>query len=309
MIFNDLQAACRDLEYFTQSPERRQYGDYVDWTQCRNISNADAFWRHNFERFQTTGTEFPNFGLSSRRYRSNEISKGTLDLPNPRAHADFALSVIGHAAWALVVWIEGKTSESNFISMNPARKVELDGIQEIMGPVNARVPVRVPMNLTMPIQTLLSAMKSQSNQAIGMEHRAMMALQPDNVTSGHIAQGLFQWNPPDSDITGRKIVWHDEETGVASLQLRGDLSCEPTHDHGLLVCAWEQVGAESIRLSISWNSDIMETRLVSAVYDRFRSIWGSIVSGEAETIADCLSPYAMRADHKGSTLSSKESDG
>ena len=71
-------------------------------------------------------------------------------------YSDSELSVVGHAVWALACYEVCKTSEIEFISVNPASHGHLQEFQNIMSPIAEGVQVWVPMKRSMQIGELLS---------------------------------------------------------------------------------------------------------------------------------------------------------
>ena len=173
-IFDDLQQACSNLRSFSNMNLRMQYSEYVAWTQSCNLASALHFWRSRYSFFKQVDL---NFGPPKFSTMSDAQASCTLHFPMQEARPNISLSVIGHAAWALMVYEECGSSDVDFISMSPARNIKLPGIERIMAPVSARVPIHVTFVCKdMTTGGLLKTIGYQLLSMVGVEHYAVRAL-------------------------------------------------------------------------------------------------------------------------------------
>lgn len=263
---------------------RMQFSDYVAWIQSSDLAGAFHFWRSRYAFFETVDYKFPNFGPPDFSTMSDARASRTLHVQGARPNT--SLLVIGHAAWALTVYDECGTSDVNFISMSPARKVDLPGIENIMGPVSAQVPIRVIFDNDMTIGGLQKIISYQFLSMVGVEHYAMRALRGKGFDWKSVTQGVFQWHPMRSDIFNRTIACHDKDASPATLRYRSDLSVPANHDHGFMLDIWEEDGYISIHAS--WNSRMLEWEKVEHMIERFATIFTLIMKGHGETVGEIM---------------------
>ncbi|KAK3176000.1 hypothetical protein OEA41_007322 [Lepraria neglecta] len=278
-IFDDLQQACSDLRSFSNMNLRMQYSEYVAWTRSCNLASALHFWRSRYSFFKQLDFEFPNFGPPKFSTMSDAQALHTLHFPMQENRPNISLSVIGHAAWALTVYEECGSSDVDFISMSP-------GIERIMGPVSARVPIRITFDKDMTTGGLLKIIGYQLLSMVGVEHYAVRALRGQGFNWKSVTQGVFQWHPLRSDVFNKMIVCHDKDAALATLRFRQDLSTPANHDYGLMVDIWEEDGYISI--NTSWNSQLLEWRKVDHLIKRFTTLFTLIVNGHGETVGELI---------------------
>ena len=286
-IFDDLQQACSDLQSFSHTNLRMQFSDYVAWTQSCDVASALAFWRSRYTQFKSVDYKFPNFGPPRFSTMSDARASRTLHLPMQRALPDLSLLVIEHAAWALTIYEECRSPDVDFITMSPARNIKLPGIESTMGPVSARVPVRILFDRYLTTGGLLKIIGHQLLSMVGSEHNAIRALRGKEYLFRTVTQGVFQWHPLRSDVFNRTIICHDQDAAPAILKFRQDLSTPAAHSHGLMLDIWEEDGYISIHAS--WNSNLLETEKIDHLIDRFVTLFSLIIRAHGKTVGELIS--------------------
>ena len=173
--------------------------------------------------------------------------------------------------------------------MDSARKSDLAGIRQIMGPISARVPLMICIFPNLPIEILMRDIETQFSSTIGFEHCALKALSEVCGFQNMRQQAAFSWNPPGTDLSPKRIVCHDKEVAPAVLAYREDLSVLFSHDYGLLFEVYEH--GEHITIYASWDRALVSVDLIARLLEQFGSLLISIIKTPRATVLELLSEY------------------
>lgn len=171
--------------------------------------------------------------------------------------------------------------------MISARKSNVSGIMQIMGPISARVPLRVRLFPHLLIKDLMRDIDTQFASMAGFEHCAMRALSKGADVKNMPKQAVFNWNPPGSDVSSKRVVCHDREAAPAVLAYREDLSVPFAHDYGLLFEVYEH--GEYIAIYVSWDQNLVEANLIRRLCEDFESFLVAIIKIGGGSVLDLLS--------------------
>ena len=182
------------------------------------------------------------------------------------------------------------SEDLSFISLNPARASNVSGIKHIMGPISARVPIRIRFFPELSIENLLCDIQVQLSSMIGFEHCAMTALSGSGFED-MLKQAVFSWNLPACDITSKRIVCHDKEAAPAVLAYREDLSVPFAHDYVLLFEVYEHDGY--ITTYATWDHNLIFDDFVSRLFNDFGSFLALTIKTRGATMVELLSEHRM----------------
>ena len=259
-MFDDLQAGSSDLVNSSQAAQRMPYGRYIRWLQSHDYNKAYHFWRSHYNPFDNVQQSFPIFGRVGFSTVSTSRYERLLHLPKA-GDTNFTLTVIGHAAWALSIVSSSSIDDLTFITLNPARKANSNEFEHVMGPISVPTPLRVQFSNDLTVEELMRAIKAQLWDMVGFEHHAMTALRKEGPPNRpDVAQAVFSWNPPGSDIYTRRVLCRGSGAVPASLEYRPDLSTPATHDYGMLLDVYEH--DDYVSIHTSWDSDLIDKKSV-----------------------------------------------
>lgn len=211
------------------------------------------------------------------------------------------------AAWALTI-VNHLTQEDpslvlddvSFISLISARESDVPGIKRMMGPIGTRVALRICFIQDLSREDLLSDIDTQLSSMIGFEHCAMRVLSNERGLRNMPRQAVFNWNPPNSDVSSRRIVCHDKEAAPAVLAYSEDLSVVFPHDYGLMFEVYEH--GEHIAIYASWDQSLVSADLVNRVSDDFVGLLPLIIRTRDVTVSELLAQ--LRPDQLGQVAGS-----
>lgn len=167
------------------------------------------------------------------------------------------------------------------------------GIKDMMGPISARIPLKIHFFPDLPIKNLMRDIESQFSSMVGFEHCAMKALSKGVGFQNMVKQAVFNWNPPDSDLTSKRIVCHDKEAAPAVLAYREDLSMPVAHDYGLMFEVYEH--GEHITIYATWDHNLIPVDLRNWLFMNFESFLSSIIKTRGKTVLELLSENKLDA--------------
>ena len=195
------------------------------------------------------------------------------------------LSICIDAAWALTIAClqnKGNLPPENkavsFITMTSARRSNIEGIKDMMGPISARVPLRILLPPNASLEELMRSIKNEFTSMIGLEHCAMKILHPNGGMHNLPPQAVFSWNPLGSDILSARIACTDRSVAPGVLAYREDLSVAYAHDYGLLFEVYERDGY--LAVYTSWDRDLVSEELIGILVGRFERFLRLMVGSE-----------------------------
>ncbi|KAF6222607.1 hypothetical protein HO133_000654 [Letharia lupina] len=282
-----------DLLAYSKLPPRPPYGKYAIWLASCVYEVGLTFWLTRHTTFDNLVHKFPVLGPGGTPSASTMKTKKLLHLPkveNPR----FNLPTMGHAAWALTIakfltreYPPLVNEDISFISMSSARESDLPGIKRTMGPISARVPLLIRFLPDLSIENLMRDIETQLSSMIGFEHCAMKVLSREAGFQNMLKQAVFSWNPPDCDLSCKRIICYDKEAAPAVLDYREDLSVPFAHDYGLMFEVYEH--GEHISIHATWDQNLVSGDLISRLLEDFGSFLALIIKTRGATVVELLS--------------------
>ena len=151
-----------EVSFDTSAP----FQDFIRHVLSVNKERSQAFWRAQFEASQTTA--YPalpeeHYQPQADRTLSHEIDN--LIWPT----MDATPSIVIRAAWAILSARYTDSDDVAFGVMSTGRQVPVEGIEAMVAPLIAAVPVRVRMESGITVNALLAAMQKQSVDMIPFE--------------------------------------------------------------------------------------------------------------------------------------------
>ena len=137
----------------------------------------------------------------------------------------------------------------------------------MMGPISARVPLRVYVFPSYTLEDLMRHINNQFTSMIGFEHCAVEASHTNGGLHNLPPQAVISTNPPATDISSERNVYHANAVAPAVLAYREDLSVPYAHDYGLLFEVYEHGG--HVAMVATWEPELVETDLVRRLMGDF----------------------------------------
>lgn len=160
------------------SPVPAQMRNFVAWLRSNPDATTQEFWRQELRG--AVGPQFPR--LPSRDYlpTPNALLERHIPLETGHAGSPFTTATLLRAAWALVASQHAGTDDVVFGETLTGRDVALRGVESIIGPLIATVPVRVRVRgrRTASVEEYLKAVQEGVLERTPHQHIGFQNIRP-----------------------------------------------------------------------------------------------------------------------------------
>lgn len=176
--------------------------DFVAWLRATDASATQAFWQH--ELHGAVGPQFPR--LPSRDYIPTPSATLTRHIPlAPPPGSPFTPATLLRAAWALVASRQSGSSDVVFGETLVGRDIALPGVERVVGPLIATVPVRVRLRRADSVAQCLAGVQARAaarapHQHAGFQH--IRRASADAQAACETGTGIVIQPPPDAGVVG-----------------------------------------------------------------------------------------------------------
>ncbi|CAG9990176.1 unnamed protein product [Clonostachys byssicola] len=177
--------------------------------QTRNAS--ESYWRSELSDYHST--PFPPLPPHARDPVGDSVLQ-QLCAVAPVEQSDFTLATIVRAAWAITISTHSSDHDVIFGATVSGRNAPVAGIESIVGPTIATVPVRVCLDPNSSVVALLRAVQDQATEItpyeqIGLQEIAKLSSSARDAVQ---FQTLLIVQPPDEDSLGGSDVgkWRND---------------------------------------------------------------------------------------------------
>ncbi|EME89457.1 uncharacterized protein MYCFIDRAFT_213678 [Pseudocercospora fijiensis CIRAD86] len=169
-----LRAVCNTYQGHTAQLRPSPFQNFMQYTLAISHEKSKAFWRHHFA--QCAATAYP--ALPRDQYQPQADSTIVHDMAAVSwPELDVTPAIVIRAAWAI---LSARYTDSNdvvFGVLSTGRQAPVDGIEDMIAPLIAAVPVRTRMASDMPVHQLLAEMQKLSLEMIPFEQTSMTDIQ------------------------------------------------------------------------------------------------------------------------------------
>lgn len=144
---------------------------------AKYLADVDAqasyeFWK---ARFQGTSpaTHFPAVSSPTGAESSSESLKHTLKYDKDNLGVDVTTSAVVRAAWALVLGSQAGSDDVVFGETLSGRDIDLDHVEDIIGPTLTTVPSRIQIDRDATVGQLLRTIHDQATEVIPHQHAGL----------------------------------------------------------------------------------------------------------------------------------------
>ena len=209
----------------------------------------------------------------------------------------FTPSTIIRTAWALLTARYQQSTDVLFGATVTGRQAPMEGIERIIGPTIATVPVRVKFSWEMDLQSLLKQVQDQAISMVEYEQTGLQVIQriSSEAERGTEFQSLLVVQPPTYE---HQTSGDDEGLFVPRTELERLESMRALKDFTsysvMLLC---QLKANGVELLISFDSNVIEQAQVQRISQQMQHILHQLCAGDRQdTVAsiDVTSPQDIR---------------
>ncbi|KAF4228489.1 hypothetical protein CNMCM6805_002144 [Aspergillus fumigatiaffinis] len=236
-----------DVFYARQSLEQQnqkvpRFRDFI--THIRAVQGADKFWRAQFAGL--TLQPFPAFPAPTYEPSTDSARKLVISIPPFGRRANYTLSTVIQLAWAVVVSRYTNSRDVVYGLTVTGRAASFTGIESIVGPTVATVPLRIQLNEEQAVEEALTALQLRvtdmaAYEQTGLQHIRNLGADAEAACQfqNHLVV-QFSGDAQRSESSASVIATYDEAAaragGFASYPLL--VTCQLSNDpHTITVTA------------------------------------------------------------------------
>ncbi|QSZ30080.1 hypothetical protein DSL72_004600 [Monilinia vaccinii-corymbosi] len=229
-----------------QNVEMQAYmSDFVKYVRDTDEVAMQEFWRHELE--DAVGPQFPR--LPSRDYLPTPDANLEINIALDRStKSPFTMATLIRGAWALVASQYTGSDDVVFGETLAGRDISLKGVESIVGPLIATVPVRISVNRSSSVESYLQSVQQSMLARIPYQHMGMQNIRKVSQDAQHACEAG----------TGLVINSEAEHVGNDLGFKSGDVELESIHFNPyplMLACGIRKYG---FRICANFDSSLIE---------------------------------------------------
>lgn len=246
------------------------FNKFVKYTSGAENPSARTFWREYL-----TGSVQPAFPAipKGRQPHADQLFDYQMSLSHRSPSTNFTLSTTLRAAWALLLQSYSGATDVVFGTTLSGRDTPLDGIDQIIGPTIATVPVRVSLEpSTQNIEMFLKSIQDHMADAIPHQHMGIQGIQrlSDDAYDACRFQTLLTIQPAETADTGLCSSWSNPAQDLHkfnpyALMVRCDLG-EPSEN------------TTEVAITASYDSSIINAVELCRIIQQFENIVNGLLA-------------------------------
>lgn len=233
-----------------------------------------AFWKDYFEGYSSTA-----FLSSSDSEPVNSQPDSSLErrIEGAVLGASSTMATIVRAAWSLTLALETHDSDIVFGSVVSGREANVSGIETIVGPTIATVPVRVILpDIHTQVSEFLSKIQRDRASTIPYEQTGLSNICKSSPSTRRACQfqTLLVIQPPE--------LSQDEDNSLGRWEVDNDTSSFATY--ALTVVCW--IDSCGLKVVGNFDSKIISPDKVGNLFDSFESLVKDLGRGQQRTLSE-----------------------
>lgn len=170
MVIEQMTRAYEGSELLQLGP----FNKYIKFISESSPESSNEFWRGQLD--SAAGPHFPQLPSPSHKIHSDSRIVHRIKLPR-KAGSNITSSILLRAAWALLLSRYTDSDDVVFGATLTGRNVPVAGIENVVGPTMATVPIRVKHDWNKTVSSYLSEVSSQSTAMMLHEHVGIQNIQ------------------------------------------------------------------------------------------------------------------------------------
>ncbi|CAA9959565.1 hypothetical protein PTMSG1_02982 [Pyrenophora teres f. maculata] len=250
------------------------FNAFIQYLSQQNQKDATSYWQSAL--VDCEATLFPPLPSSVKQPVADTMVEYQCP-PFTRCTTDMTMSTLIRAAWALVASRYTSSDDVVFGTTVTGRNAPIAGIEVMVGPTIATVPLRVHLQNDQVVSTLLECLQQQATGMIayeqtGLQHIAKMGPGPQHACG---FQTLLIVQPAD-DVLGS-----DDTLG----EWRGHSKLQDFTTYALMVqCT---LAAEGMQITASFDARVMEGWVVEKMLRQFSCVMQQLAEATSDSkVAD-----------------------
>lgn len=257
LVFDQLQRAYSGTPLDTTTP----FSHFIRYIRQSDPDEAVQYWRSKFATGDDTVAHFP--ALPSGLYQAQANSSHRLIASiSPSNGTQVTVATFVQAAWAMVISSHTNSQDVVFGMTQTGRGAPIPGIQEIVGPTLTTVPVRVGLENTKPIGTMLQDIQQASAEMMPFEHMGIRSIQKLSPACEAACsfQNLLVIQPALGDDEDNQVLGLEKTEGAGS----------GFHAYALVVIC--SIDKETVHVNAQYDNRVLSKQQVEQVLRQFSYI-------------------------------------
>ncbi|KAF4342274.1 non-ribosomal peptide synthetase [Fusarium beomiforme] len=151
------------------------YTSFIKYLVDLDAEASDEFWRSRFHNAPSI-SHFPSISCATDVASSQESLTRTIRYDRNGLGMDITIPTIIRAAWALVLGSQAGSDDVVFGETLSGRDVDVEFVEDILGPTLTTVPSRVQINRGMTVGEFLSLLHRQAADVIPYQHAGLQRI-------------------------------------------------------------------------------------------------------------------------------------
>lgn len=169
MIIEDLVAVYRGKVLKPRPPFRQ----FIGYLNSRDLLYSQSFWLSHLQ--DTQPVEFPRLPTPSYVPSTDSCHERVLSFARP-AHLRVTTATVANAAWSLLLASYAGAGEACSGTVLSGRDIPLHGVENILGPTIATVPVRIRIDRETNVQSFLRQVQHSFLDMMEYQHLGMQRI-------------------------------------------------------------------------------------------------------------------------------------
>ncbi|KAJ6789157.1 hypothetical protein PWT90_06033 [Aphanocladium album] len=207
--------AVSDIYHGVKSAPVEDFKIFVHHVLQASGNESMSYWRSQMDGYQSTA--FPTTPPQITQPLANTIIKSQCKLPE-LAKSEFTIASVARAAWAVAVYSQTGATDVVFGAVVSGRSAPIQGIEDMVGPTIATVPVRICIQPDQPVQQYLEAVQTQMIGMMPFEQTGLQGIakaSPDARQACNIQTLMVMQPQDDAQLT-------ESESSFGQLHIKSD---------------------------------------------------------------------------------------
>ncbi|KAK4506305.1 hypothetical protein PRZ48_000035 [Zasmidium cellare] len=277
-FIDDLHQCFTDPEAFQNRPLRPPFRKFVDHVSSQDREQGIEFWKSQLEGVERYDLLFPED--KNRQFATSRKKTLRKMVKYKKPTTKIGLDAITQVAWALTLANESGEDDIFFMAMRSSRQTDLEGIENIIGPLWTLCPVRRRLVGNETLQTLLERVSSSTHEAIPYEQFGLPAALQH---FGHRRFLAFvsMPQPPQPESFAAKSTARDEQ-GEYWMRSAEKQWTQARGTFGLYVTCTPK-GDEDMEIWARWDEHFINADRVSSICDKYSQMLEKLFTGDCKS--------------------------
>lgn len=253
---------------------------FIKYIKDLDRSHIVGFWQSQF--LESQAQSFPALPDSSRMYQPKATGTFTYSIDGLRwPDTDITPSTVIRAAWSVIIALYTNTREAVFGMTVTGRQAAIPGIEAMIGPTIATVPVRVVLDHTKTIQDLFVQIQKQGNEMTDFEQAGLQRIRriSSELNDATQFQALLVIQPAETST--KQPIWlleHPKEINQTEETLHKLGVCE-----SYLLILEVQMKERNLQLDFTFDVTTLDNIQVQRIASQFEHMLHQLCAPENET--------------------------